>query len=178
MLRGASLPPQQQRTNTKHKTQNKKHKTKNKKTKKQKTKNKKTKNKKQKNKTNSYGKIFRLSFGPKTFVVISDPRYAKQILLTNAEKYSKGLLSEILDFVMGQGLIPAVGEVWKSRRRAIVPALHKRYVASMVGMFGDCAAHGAARLDEAAEVRRVVVVVLFCVCWFVGLLVCVGCADM
>lgn len=49
-----------------------------------------------------YGKIFRLSFGPKTFVVISDPAYTRQILLTNADKYSKGLLSEILDFVMGQ----------------------------------------------------------------------------
>lgn len=33
-----------------------------------------------------YGKIFRLSFGPKTFVVISDPAYVKQILQTNADK--------------------------------------------------------------------------------------------
>ena len=40
-----------------------------------------------------------------------------QILLNNANNYSKGLLSEILDFVMGQGLIPADGEVWKVRRR-------------------------------------------------------------
>jgi hypothetical protein len=40
--------------------------------------------------------IFCLSFGPKSFVVISDPAYAKQILATNAAKYSKGLLSEIL----------------------------------------------------------------------------------
>ncbi|GBF96486.1 cytochrome P450 [Raphidocelis subcapitata] len=98
-----------------------------------------------------YGKIFRLSFGPKTFVVISDPAYTKQILSTNADKYSKGLLSEILDFVMGTGLIPADGEVWKTRRRAVVPALHRKYVASMVGMFGDCALHGAARLGAAAD---------------------------
>jgi beta-ring hydroxylase len=40
----------------------------------------------------TYGKIFRLSFGPKSFVVISDPAFVKQILLTNAQKYSKGLL--------------------------------------------------------------------------------------
>lgn len=32
------------------------------------------------------------SFGPKSFVIISDPAYAKQILYTNADKYSKGLL--------------------------------------------------------------------------------------
>ena len=34
-------------------------------------------------------------------------------------------------------------QVWKTRRRAIVPALHRRYIASMVAMFGDCMAHGA-----------------------------------
>ncbi|KAF8056787.1 CYP97A3 [Scenedesmus sp. PABB004] len=98
-----------------------------------------------------YGKIFRLSFGPKTFIIISDPGYARQVLSTHADKYSKGILSEILDFVMGQGLIPADGEVWRVRRRAIVPALHKKYVASMVSMFGACAAHGCdGRLSAAA----------------------------
>ena len=45
--------------------------------------------------------------------------------MTNAANYSKGILSEILEFVMGQGLIPANGEVWKTRRRKIVPSLHK-----------------------------------------------------
>lgn len=41
--------------------------------------------------------------------------------------------------------------MWKTRRRAVVPALHKKYVTSMVGMFGDCAEHGARRLEIAAE---------------------------
>ena len=54
-----------------------------------------------------------------------DPRHAGQVLFTNAAAYSKGILSEILEFVMGQGLIPANGEVWKTRRRTIVPSLHK-----------------------------------------------------
>ena len=49
-----------------------------------------------------YGGVFRLSFGPKTFVIVSDREVAKQILVTNAAQYSKGILSEILDFVMGQ----------------------------------------------------------------------------
>jgi len=50
----------------------------------------------------AYGGVFRLSFGPKTFVIVSDPVVAKQILVTNAAQYSKGILSEILDFVMGK----------------------------------------------------------------------------
>lgn len=97
-----------------------------------------------------YGKIFRLSFGPKSFVIISDADLARHILLTNANNYSKGLLSEILDFVMGKGLIPADGEIWKVRRRAIVPALHKRYIAAMVDMFGECALHGCNTLEKAS----------------------------
>ncbi len=94
--------------------------------------------------------MFRLSFGPKSFVVVSDPAYVKDILLTNAKSYSKGLLAEILDFVMGQGLIPADGEHWRIRRRAILPSLHKRYVAAMLDMFGECGLHGAAKLEAAA----------------------------
>jgi len=97
----------------------------------------------------TYGPVFRLSFGPKTFVVVSDPAVAKRLLLTDAAKYSKGLLSEILEFVMGEGLIPADGEVWRVRRRAIVPALHRRYVASMVGMFGAASRRGCDRLAAA-----------------------------
>ena len=99
----------------------------------------------------AYGKIFRLEFGPKSFVVISDSQLAKQVLLTNASKYSKGLLAEILDFVMGQGLIPADGEVWRVRRRAVLPALHKKYIAAMVDMFGDCALRGCDLLGRSAD---------------------------
>lgn len=38
----------------------------------------------------------------------------------------QGILAEILEFVMGSGLIPADGEIWRVRRRAIVPALHQK----------------------------------------------------
>lgn len=41
----------------------------------------------------------------------------------------QGILAEILEFVMGTGLIPADGEVWRVRRRAIVPALHQKVLA-------------------------------------------------
>jgi hypothetical protein len=110
--------------------------------------------------------------------------------MTNAKNYSKGLLSEILEFVMGNGMIPgarpsgqqcnllcevsqlhvheqctrrdtvpyvfqlfqsvgaipggcpaADGEIWKTRRRVIVPSLHRAYIAAMISMFGDCTLH-------------------------------------
>ena len=96
----------------------------------------------------AYGEMFILAIGPKKFVVVSDNDVAKEMLLTQANSFSKGLLSEILDFVMGTGLIPANGETWKIRRRVVVPSLHKKYVASMVDMFGDCGVHGSAQLAK------------------------------
>ena len=47
--------------------------------------------------------MFRLSFGQKSFVVVSDAEVSRYMLMTNASNYTKGVLSEILDFVMGKG---------------------------------------------------------------------------
>jgi beta-ring hydroxylase len=97
-----------------------------------------------------YGGVFRLTFGPKSFVIVSDPLVAKHILKDNAKGYSKGILAEILEFVMGTGLIPADGQVWRVRRRAIVPAVHRKYVATMMGLFGRATQRLCDKLDEAA----------------------------
>lgn len=99
----------------------------------------------------TYGGIFRLIFGPKSFLIVSDPSIAKHILKDNSKAYSKGILAEILDFVMGKGLIPADGEIWRVRRRAIVPALHQKYVAAMIGLFGKATDRLCKKLDVAAS---------------------------
>lgn len=56
----------------------------------------------------------------------------------NAFNYDKGVLAEILEPIMGKGLIPADLETWKPRRRAIVPAFHKAYLEAMLRMFCAC----------------------------------------
>ncbi|EXC29901.1 Protein LUTEIN DEFICIENT 5 [Morus notabilis] len=99
----------------------------------------------------SYGGIFRLNFGPKSFLIVSDPSIAKHILKDNSKAYSKGILAEILEFVMGKGLIPADGEIWRVRRRAIVPALHMKYVAAMINLFGQASDRLCQKLDAAAS---------------------------
>ncbi|KAL3654010.1 hypothetical protein CASFOL_003691 [Castilleja foliolosa] len=99
----------------------------------------------------TYGGIFRLTFGPKSFLIISDPSIAKHILKENPKAYSKGILAEILDFVMGKGLIPADGEIWRVRRRAIVPSLHQKFVAAMFSLFGEATDRLCKKLDAAAS---------------------------
>jgi cytochrome P450 len=85
-----------------------------------------------------HGGIYKLAFGPKAFVVISDPIIARHVLRENAFSYDKGVLAEILEPIMGKGLIPADLDTWKLRRRAITPAFHKLYLEAMVKVFSDC----------------------------------------
>lgn len=55
-----------------------------------------------------------------------------QSLQDNPLNYDKGILAEILEPIMGKGLIPADPETWKVRRKAIVPGFHKAWLNAMV----------------------------------------------
>jgi cytochrome P450 len=85
-----------------------------------------------------FGPAYKLCFGPKSFIVVSDPVMARHILKDNAKAYDKGVLAEILEPIMGKGLIPADPETWKVRRRAIVPGFHKAWLDHMIVLFADC----------------------------------------
>ncbi|GMH89144.1 hypothetical protein TrST_g3311 [Triparma strigata] len=85
-----------------------------------------------------YGPVFNLAFGPKSFLIVNDPVMAKHILKSNVDAYDKGVLAEILEPIMGKGLIPADPETWKVRRRVIVPGFHKKWLNTMVTLFADC----------------------------------------
>lgn len=86
----------------------------------------------------NYKSPYKLCFGPKSFLVISDPIQAKHVLKDANTKYDKGILAEILEPIMGKGLIPADPKTWSVRRRQIVPAFHKAWLEHMVGLFGYC----------------------------------------
>jgi cytochrome P450 family 97 subfamily B polypeptide 3 len=104
-----------------------------------------------------YGPIFNLAFGPKAFLVISDPVMARHIIRESTpEQYCKGMLAEILEPIMGKGLIPADPATWKVRRRAIVPSFHKKWLMRMVDMFADRATILTDDLRAKAHTQEVV----------------------
>lgn len=79
-----------------------------------------------------FGPAYKLCFGPKSFIVVTDPVMIRHILRDNSKAYDKGVLAEILAPIMGKGLIPADPATWKVRRRAIVPGFHKAWLNAMV----------------------------------------------
>ncbi|KAL1503811.1 hypothetical protein AB1Y20_012278 [Prymnesium parvum] len=82
-----------------------------------------------------YGSVFKMCFGPKSFLVVTDPMVAKHILKDNVKGYDKGALAVVLEDIMGKGLIPADPVTWKKRRKAITPGFHNKYLERMVDEF-------------------------------------------
>ncbi|CAM6007678.1 unnamed protein product [Sphagnum balticum] len=101
-----------------------------------------------------HGPVYKLAFGPKAFVVVSDPIVARHILRENAFGYDKGVLADILEPIMGKGLIPADLETWKVRRRAIVPGFHTAYLEAMVQVFDNCAARTTEKLEKLLSIAE------------------------
>ncbi|CAN6454477.1 unnamed protein product [Victoria cruziana] len=95
-----------------------------------------------------HGPVYKLAFGPKSFVVISDPVVARHILKENAFSYDKGVLADILEPIMGKGLIPADLGTWRKRRKAISPAFHTMFLEAMVRTFRDCSERSITKLEN------------------------------
>ncbi|KAL5720608.1 hypothetical protein ACHQM5_013261 [Ranunculus cassubicifolius] len=98
-----------------------------------------------------HGSVYKLAFGPKAFVVVSDPIVARHILRENAFSYDKGVLADILEPIMGKGLIPADLETWKQRRRVISPAFHSLFLEAMVKVFTDCSERTISKFEKLSE---------------------------
>jgi hypothetical protein len=99
----------------------------------------------------NYGSPYKLCFGPKSFLVVSDPVQARHVLREANTDYDKGVLAEILEPIMGKGLIPADPETWKVRRKQIVPAFHQAWLSYLVGLFGYCNEPLIKSLNDIAE---------------------------
>ncbi|KAJ7968800.1 Cytochrome P450 [Quillaja saponaria] len=98
-----------------------------------------------------HGSVYKLAFGPKAFVVVSDPIVARHILRENAFCYDKGVLADILEPIMGKGLIPADLATWKKRRRVIAPGFHALYLEAMVKIFIACSERTISKFNKLLE---------------------------
>ncbi|XP_011002376.1 PREDICTED: cytochrome P450 97B2, chloroplastic [Populus euphratica] len=98
-----------------------------------------------------HGSVYKLAFGPKAFVVVSDPIVARHILRENAFSYDKGVLADILEPIMGKGLIPADLDTWKLRRKVIAPGFHALYLEAMLKVFTQCSERSILKIEELLE---------------------------
>jgi len=106
-----------------------------------------------------YGGVYKLSFAPvpqATFYVLSDPHAIKHVLKESPNDFDKGLLSEILEPILGKGLIPADPETWRQRRPVIQPGFHMRWLERMTMTFNECASIMIDKLEGEADAGNLV----------------------
>ena len=83
-----------------------------------------------------YGGVYNLGAGPKWFVVVSDPVVVRHMFKDNADAFSKGILTDIMEPIMGDGLIPAPKEIWAKRRPTVGAGFHGAWLKHMTNLFG------------------------------------------
>ncbi|MEO8444869.1 MAG: cytochrome P450 [Gammaproteobacteria bacterium] len=64
-------------------------------------------------------------------LVVSNPEYIKQILLTNHENYAKGVGFERVKMLLGNGIIVSDGEEWRRQRTMMQPGFSRANIARL-----------------------------------------------
>jgi cytochrome P450 len=83
-----------------------------------------------------YGDLYRF-YNPTTrghVYVLSNPDYAKQLLITQYKNYVKGFGNDRVKILMGEGLITLEGERWARQRRMVQPAFHRTIISRFLPM--------------------------------------------
>lgn len=95
-----------------------------------------------------YGGVYNLGAGPKWFVVVSDPTAVRTMFKDKADSFSKGILTDIMKPIMGDGLIPAPKELWAKRRPTVGAGFHGAWLKNMTKLFGASATRLADKLEQ------------------------------
>jgi cytochrome P450 len=86
-----------------------------------------------------YGDVFRYSFGPYTGVCFNTPDAVRDILVDKAECFEKGLFTQGLRPLVGNGLLTSKNDFHKRQRKLAAPAFHHQRIASYAGLMADYA---------------------------------------
>nr|AAL48300.1 cytochrome P450 CYP4L4 [Mamestra brassicae] len=81
-----------------------------------------------------YGHAFRVHFFSTPYVVICHSKYAEP-LVSSTEHITKGRSYSFLTCWLGQGLLTATGQRWKSHRKFLTPAFHFNILQNFLPVF-------------------------------------------
>lgn len=80
----------------------------------------------------THGPIVRIAVGPKTLTVVNSPELMHEMLTSQADEFTKGLLFEKLKLFGKDALPVAEGKPHLRRRRLMQPAFHRQQIAGYV----------------------------------------------
>ncbi|HEX6291708.1 MAG TPA: cytochrome P450 [Herpetosiphonaceae bacterium] len=94
--------------------------------------------------TREYGDIAHFKLGPQHVVLLNQPDYIKDVLVTHQRHFMKGRGLQRAKKMLGEGLLTSEGEFHLRQRRLAQPAFHKQRIAR----YGETMAQYAALMRE------------------------------
>jgi cytochrome P450 len=81
-----------------------------------------------------YGPVSYTRLSGRPHFLLSEPGDVEHVLVTNHRNYSKGAVQAREGSLFGNGLLLSEGDFWRSQRRIIQPAFHRRRVDQYAGI--------------------------------------------
>ncbi|MBV8113256.1 MAG: cytochrome P450 [Silvibacterium sp.] len=94
--------------------------------------------------TKTYGKMAHYRVGPSDIVLVNEPEFIREILITQAGSFIKERTQKRMRILLGEGLITSDGENHKRQRRIVAPAFHRQRIQ----------AYGSIMVERAAAMRE------------------------
>lgn len=83
-----------------------------------------------------YGDLFEVQVGPRKMVMVIHPEHVRHVTITNAANYEKlGSYDAVRKYVVGDGLVTSLGDLWKRQRRLMSPFYTPRGVQEFADIF-------------------------------------------
>ena len=82
-----------------------------------------------------FGDVFKASIYGTCVYASRDPQHAQHVLRESCHNYVKGRAIKRIAFLLGNGLMVSEGEFWKTQRRLIQPAFHRRSIDALAQTF-------------------------------------------
>jgi cytochrome P450 len=96
----------------------------------------------------THGDVVRFAFGRETVYLLSHPDLVRDVLLTQAQRFHKGLGLERAKILLGEGLLTSEDGLHLRQRRLMQPAFHKARIATYAEAMVEAAATTSARWTE------------------------------
>jgi cytochrome P450 len=100
--------------------------------------------------TKTYGKMAHYRVGPSDIVLVNEPEFIREILITQAGSFIKERTQKRMRILLGEGLITSDGESHKRQRRITAPAFHRQRIQT----YGSIMVERAAAMRESWSEQR------------------------
>ena len=96
----------------------------------------------------AHGDVVRFAFGRETVYLLSHPDLVRDVLLTHAQKFHKGLGLERAKILLGEGLLTSEDDLHLRQRRLMQPAFHRTRISAYAEAMVDAALASAKRWED------------------------------